>query len=318
MPPSDGVLSLAIRRTLTVLSAAAVVCAANLAVAADEAATPASTLAADQAQPDPAAPDPEAWRLSWTGYGWLMSVAGNVTTRGQTVDVNASFIDLLQKSDSMTAFMSYFEANKGPAGLYADLVWTKLGFARSMASYRNPLPGLQLSVTANAALVTEMTIAEIGGLYELHRWPGSAGSFTAVDALAGFRYWNMSASASVDALATATYTPLGIGASRQFGVSLSNTTQWVDPLIGLRLRHRFTPHQDILVRGDIGGFGLGSQITWQALAVYSYEWKVDGLGLAAVLGYRALGANYGTGSGFDAAGMNLVLHGPVVGLTFRF
>jgi hypothetical protein len=303
---------------LTVLSAAAVVCAANLAVAADEASTMASTLAADQAEPGRAAPDPEAWRLSLTGYGWLMSVAGNFTARGQTVDVNASFIDLLQKSDSLTAFMSYFEANKGPAGLYADLVWTRLGFARSMASYRNPLPGLQLSVTANAALVTEMTIAEIGGLYELHRWSGSAGSFTAVDALAGFRYWNSSASASVDALATATYTPLGIGASRQFGVSLSNTMQWVDPLIGLRPRHHFTPHQGILVRGDIGGFGLGSQLTWQALAVYSYEWKVDGLGLAAVLGYRALGTNYSTGSGFDASGMNVVLHGPVIGLTFRF
>lgn len=264
------------------------------------------------------APDPDAWRFGFTAYGWAMSVAGNVTTRGQTVDVNASFIDLVQKSDSLIAWMSYFEADKGRVGFYGDLVWTRLGFSREMVAYRNPQPGLQLSVTANAALVTDMVIAEMGGLYEVDRWPGSGGSFTAVDALLGFRYWNNSASVSVDALATATYAPLGLSGSRRFGIALSNVNQWVDPVVGLRLRHRFTPNQDILVRGDIGGFGLGSQLTWQALGVYSYEWQVERTRLAAVIGYRAIGVNYGTGSGADASGLNLVFHGPVIGLGVRF
>ncbi|WP_085936586.1 hypothetical protein [Enhydrobacter aerosaccus] len=268
--------------------------------------------------PDPSSLDPDPWRIGFTAYGWAINVAGSVTARGQTVDVNASFIDLLQKSDSLIGWMSYFEADKGRVGFYGDLVWTRLGFARSMAAYRNPLPGLQISVTANAALVTDMVIAEMGGLYEVERWPGSDGSFTAVDALLGFRYWNSSTYASVDALGTASYAPLGIEASRQFGISLSNTMQWVDPLVGLRLRHRFTPHQEILVRGDIGGFGLGSQLTWQALGVYSYEWQIDRTVLAAVIGYRAIGVNYGAGSGFDASGMNLVLHGPVIGIGLRF
>ena len=268
--------------------------------------------------PDQVAPDPEPWRFGITSYGWAINIAGSLTARGQTVDVNASFIDLVQKSDSLLAWMSYFEADKGRVGFYGDLVWTRLGFSRSTAAYRNPLPGLQLSATANAALVTDLVIAEIGGLYEVHRWPGSDGSFTAVDALLGFRYWNSTASVSVDALATANYAPLGLGASRQFGVSLSNTMQWVDPLVGLRLRHQFTPHQNIMVRGDIGGFGLGSQLTWQALGVYSYEWQADRVRIAAVVGYRAIGVNYSTGSGFDANGMNLVFHGPVIGIGLRF
>ncbi|HSH99047.1 MAG TPA: hypothetical protein VLA02_00490 [Reyranella sp.] len=275
-------------------------------------------MAAEQATPDTSSLDPEPWRIGFTAYAWAISVAGNVTARGQAVDVNASFIDLLQKSNSLSALMGYFEASKGRVGLYGDLVWTRMGFARSMAAYRNPLPGLQLSVTANAALVGEMVIAEAGGLYEVHRWPGPDGSFTAIDALLGFRYWNSSASASVDALGTASYAPLGLGASRQFGVSLSSTMQWVDPLVGLRLRHRLTPRQDILVRGDIGGFGLGSQLTWQALGVYSYEWHTDRTRIAAVIGYRAMGANYSTGSGFDASGLNLVVHGPVIGVGVRF
>ncbi len=284
--------------------------------AADEPSTVAA--ATDKPQESAALADPEPWRIGFTAYAWLMNVSGNATTRGQTVDVNASFIDLLQKSDSLMAFMGYFEADKGKVGLYGDLVWTRLGFQRSVASYRNPLPGLSLALNGNAALTTALTIAEVGGLYEIHRWPGTETSFTAVDGLLGFRYWNNSVSASLDAIGTASYAPLGISASRSIGISLSNTIQWVDPVIGLRLRHQFTPAQSILVRGDVGGFGLGSQFSWQALGAYSYRWKAGGVDLAAILGYRALAARYGTGSGFDANGMDLVFHGPIIGLGIRF
>ena len=139
---------------------------------------------ADDAPRDMGA-DPDAWRFRATAYGWLMSVSGNVTAHGQTVDLDASFIQLVQKSDSLVGFMGYFEANKGPVGLYTDLVWAKLGFDKSTTGYRNPIAGLKISTTTNTALTYSMTIVEAGGLYEVARWPGSPGSFTAVDALAG-------------------------------------------------------------------------------------------------------------------------------------
>ena len=85
-----------------------------------------------------AAPDPDAWRLQATAYGWLMGVSGSMTARGQTVDINANFFQVVDKSDSLAAFMGYVEADKGRVGFYADLVWTKLGFAKETASYRNP------------------------------------------------------------------------------------------------------------------------------------------------------------------------------------
>lgn len=273
--------------------------------------------------------DPEPWRIGFTAYAWLPSISGSITTRGQTIDLNADIVerlkqytgpvDVTQKGNSMAAFMGYFEADKGRAGLYADLIWTKAGFSRGFSAYRNPLPGLQLSATASATGTTEMTIAEVGGLFELYRWPGSDGSYTAVDAEGGFRYWNFTIGATLDATGSVSYPDLGISASRSIGVSISNTVQWVDPLIGLRLRHRFTEHQDILLRGDIGGFGLGSQFSWQALAAYSYRWQVSkGLSIAAVLGYRALSTDYTTGSGFSAAGMNILFHGPLIGFGVRF
>lgn len=89
-------------------------------------------------------------------------------------------------------------------------------------------------------------------------------------------------------------------------------------MTGFRVRHQFTPSQEVLVRGDIGGFGLQSQFEWQAIAAYSYQWQFTGYALAGVVGYRALGVNASTGSGLDTNGANIVLHGPVIGFSVRF
>ena len=73
-----------------------------------------------------------------------------------------------------------------------------------------------------------------------------------------------------------------------------------------------------MVRGDVGGFGLGSQFTWQAAAIYSYQWRFDGYALAALVGYRALGVTYSEGSGTSTAGIDAILHGPLIGGSLRF
>ena len=272
---------------------------------------------ADEAPRDMSA-DPDAWRFRATAYGWLMSVSGNVTARGQTVDVDESFIQLMQKSDSLIGFMGNFEANKGPVGFYTDFVWAKLGFDHSTARYRNPIAGLKISTTTNTALTYSLTIVEAGGLYEFARWPGSPGSFTAVDALLGFRYWNNSIDVNFDFTGSIDFSRLGIERGRSFAIARSGNLDWVDPLIGLRLRHQFTPSQEVMVRGDVGGFGLQSQFEWQAVGVYSYAWQFTGYQLAGVIGYRALGVNYANSSGINTNGVNLVLHGPIIGVSVRF
>lgn len=275
-----------------------------------------STPAADGTQSAPGDPDP--WRFRATAYAWLTSTSGNVTARGQTVDYNANFVQLVQKSDSLAAWMSYFEANKGNVGLYADFVWTKLGFSNSTASYRNPIAGLQLSSVANQALTLSMTIVEVGGTYEVQRWTGQNGSVTALDVLAGFRYWNTSVDMTFDRNTTADLSRLGFEVTRSFAIAHDGGLNWVDPLIGLRLRHQFTPNQELLVRGDVGGFGLQSTFAWQALAGYSYQWQLKGYALAGVVGYRALSTSYSTGSGLDTRGLDILMHGPIVGASLRF
>lgn len=265
-------------------------------------------------------PGPNPWRFNLAAYGWLINVGGNVTVRNQTIDTSASFIDLVQKSDSLVGIMAYFEANKGWAGFYTDFVFTKLGFGAGQTNYRNPIGGLRITTTTNAALTYQMFIVEPGGVFELFRWPGAEGSMTALDGAVGLRYWNNSIDASFDANANFDFSQLGIQRSFGIAVARSDTIQWVDPVIGLRFRHQFTPHQEISLRGDIGGVGLGSQFTWQALGTYAYSWQLEsGSRIAAFVGFRALGVNYvSPAGGIDAVGINEVLYGPFLGGSYRF
>jgi hypothetical protein len=266
----------------------------------------------------PAAPDPDPWRYNVALYSWAMSVSGNATTRHQTIDTSASFIDLVQKSDSVVGFMGYFEADKGRVGAYVDTVFTKLGFGAGQTAYRNPLPGLSISTSANAALTYQLFIVEMGGVYELFHWRGATeGTSTALDGLLAFRYWNNSIDANFNATANVNVAAFGIERSFGIAVARADAIQWVDPVIGFRLRHAFTPQQSIMVRGDVGGFGIsGSQFSWQAVAVYSYAWQFTGYQIAALLGFRALAVNYSSPSG--GVGINEVLYGPIIGASFRF
>ena len=266
--------------------------------------------------------DPDPWRFRVALYGWAPSVAGSLTARGQTVDVSASFIQILQKSDSLLGYMGYFEADKGKVGFYLDTVWAKLGFASSSTSSRNPVAGLQISTSSNTAVTYSFAIIEAGGLYEFAKWAHAPGSFTALDGLLGFRYWNSTIDLNFDFNATADFTRLSNALGRNFefsrglAIARSGSLDWFDPVIGLRLRHQFTPSQEIMLRGDVGGFGFQSNFQWQAVGVYSYAWQFTGYQLAALAGYRALGVDYSNTGNSNS--LNLVLHGPIIGLSVRF
>jgi hypothetical protein len=73
-------------------------------------------------------PPPSQWQFSFTPYGWATSINGSATARGHTVDIDESFIEIVEKSDSLMALMGYFEARKGPFALFTDVVWADLTF----------------------------------------------------------------------------------------------------------------------------------------------------------------------------------------------
>ena len=69
----------------------------------------------------------------------------------------------------------------------------------------------------------------------------------------------------------------------------ARTDDWWDPFIGLRGRLNLGEAWYLTAKGDVGGFGVGSDFTWQAEAALGCQ--ITGY-IFAEAGYRALGTDY--------------------------
>ena len=91
----------------------------------------------------------------------------------------------------------------------------------------------------------------------------------------------------------------------------SHSKTWVDPLIGVSgsvdLGNNFGLHAE----GDVGGFGAAAKIDWQVQATLQYHYN-DSVTLEA--GYRYLAVDYDD----DGFVWDVSMHGPVIGVNFRF
>jgi hypothetical protein len=194
-------------------------------------------------------------------------------------------------------------------------VWGKFDFSGSAVSQRNPIANLNVSARANAGLDYEITMVESGLTYEVGTWAGTHSS-TALDLLGGARYWNQELDLSFAVDGSLDLGKLGLGRSGSVALARSGTLEWVDPFVGLRVRHQLAPGSELQFLGDIGGFGIGSDLTWQLFAGYGFDfWQSN---LHGVIGYRALAVDYSQDSGANKNSLDLILHGPVVGLSFRW
>lgn len=126
-----------------------------------------------------------------------------------------------------------------------------------------------------------------------------------VTVFAGLRYND------VDADLDVVRTGPGAGASR----AASKGDSWIDPVVGVTARYPINETWSLGVRGDVGGFGVGSDLTWQMMA--SVNWKVRD-NLEVVAGYRYLDADYEDGSGADLFKYDMVTSGPGIGVSFKF
>ena len=72
------------------------------------------------------------------------------------------------------------------------------------------------------------------------------------------------------------------------------------------------------MRGDIGGFGVGSKFSWQLFGGYSHDFKVGDWTITSVAGYRVLSIDYSQGSGNTQKGVDAIIHGPMIATSFRF
>lgn len=170
------------------------------------------------------------------------------------------------------------------------------------------LRSLRLPSIEEVELELALAIVEAGASYLLCEMPLNEAETQVLtfEALAGARYTYLKSEIDID-IAPGSF---GILPSH---VSIEESKDWLDPLIGARVRAHLTDRVTLSVRADASGFGVGSasKLTWQVTAGATYDLS-DRTSL--FVGYRYYDLEYERG-GFE---FDAVLKNPIVGVGIRF
>jgi len=232
----------------------------------------------------PSATGGAGWRFELAPYVWAVSLDGDAAVQGNGFDVDAPFTDTLDDSDTLIGLMGHVEVGRGRWSLFFDPAFSMVGY--------DDVP----TQSGDADVAMTMAWFEFGGAWRvLGDEPGRGGA--RVDAIAGARLTSLELDVDLD----------GGGGAR-------GDQTWVEPFIGARTQIDLGERFMLRVRGDVGGFGAGSDFAWQAIGTVG--WNVDLFGLDSTLfaGYRELGQDY-EDDGFE---WNVIAHGPILGLGFTF
>lgn len=121
----------------------------------------------------------------------------------------------------------------------------------------------------------------------------------------------------VEVLAGGRVNLLGTTLKSQSATLVDKNFAWFDPFLGMRFTIPHTGKWDIKFRGDVGGFGVGSEFAWQARALLGYNvskhWLVG-------VSYWALGMDYETGERGqgDYFKYDVTTFGPEIGFAYKF
>jgi hypothetical protein len=119
------------------------------------------------------------------------------------------------------------------------------------------------------------------------------------DALAGIRLWHFSEKLE--------FSP------SQLGLNISPSQNWVDPVVGGRIEANLSPQVTTTIAGDVGGWGTGSQLEYQALGLLGFKIKPT---VTLQAGYRYLYVDHVKG-GAVGAFQRVALDGAIIGVTFK-
>jgi hypothetical protein len=230
-------------------------------------------------------PNPSDWHVNWIPiYLWFTGLSGNVGAGGYVVPVSVSFSDVVKQLN--IGLMTSLDVRRKRVGLFTDLVFISL-----TSDQRSTPFGAFSGFTANAKQLIIDPEAYVRLLDSDRGY---------IDAVAGARFWRLDNSLDLFPVNTS-----------QSPVTVGQTQDWVDPVLGARFRLNLGKGFFANVKGDAGGFGVGSQQTYQIYSGLGKEFKKK---YSALVGYRYLYVDY-TNGGFV---YDVHMSGALVGLNIRF
>lgn len=210
------------------------------------------------------------WSFEITPYLWGAAMNGSVGAGGlPPINVGMGFSDILENLDA--GFMGAFEARKGRWGVLLDAIYMKLeGSGTATQTGAGPIGA---TASASAQLEVKQTTYAAAVTYR------ATEGRSPLDIVAGLRYMEVEANARIDASLFAQTGTVEAGAKKS----------WTDPYVGLRVQHPLAERWTFVGYADIGGFGVGSEFTWQALVGVDYAFSKA---IAGKAGYRYISVDY--------------------------
>jgi len=254
-----------------------------LAVAATLAATP----TAGQQPGATTAPPGDRWTVTLAPYLWAAAMDGHAVVGGVKSDVDVPVQDILK--DLSFGAMLALDVQRDRFGVGVNGLFARV-------SPDSKVGDIKIDVTSDSGQLA------IAPFYRLVEWQYGVSSSGAplrlvVAPEAGFRLTYMRTELDLHP-----------------GPTVDSSETWVDPLIGSRIGLDLTDRWLITGEANIGGFGVGSDFTWNAQAYVGYQTSLFGRPTTLLLGYRALYQDYHHRN-FE---WDVTMHGPVIGTAVRF
>jgi hypothetical protein len=289
-------------------------------------------------------PPPKDWDVQLKLYGWTASVTADAEARGVETTIDEDFWEIL--SDLGWAVMGGAEGRYKRGLLMVDFLGMQIAADTDFDPRTRPfqLPdgrqgNLSVGGVDSTTRLTEWMVDTKLGFRALSipftKLTGSPDDpqdprRIDFDLLAGFRYWNVTTKIRVDvspAQLTVAGAPValpGILPDFDFGHHqklpgtflngtrrwAEDTVDWYDPIVGFRVGAQVCKGLSLSLLGDIGGWGVGSDLTWQGLFNIQYDFS-EHWGVTAA--YRAIGLRFS-----DSPLQSEIMYGPQFGVVFRF
>jgi hypothetical protein len=220
------------------------------------------------------------WKHEIAPYLWGSAMKGTVGIGDISAEAEMSFSDILD--DLEFGFMGSYRASRDRYSITVDAIYMGLGVTE-----RGP----------GGVLKADIDLDQVG--LEADFGYAVAERFTL---FGGLRYVSLDADLRVTG-------PLGNE------LSASEGQDWVDPVIGAIYSWPLAEAWTLNLRGDIGGFGIGSDFAWQGMATLRWQFSPrSALGIA----YRHLDMDYEDGRGEDYFKYDMATSGPAMGVIFTF
>lgn len=232
--------------------------------------------------PPPLAPE---WEAQVTPYLWLPWTGVSVRPADTKISSASGTIDpgRLVNHLSWVPFMGEIEFRNGPYGVLVDYLHAPV---KTGISTRDILFG---GATGGA-------IIDTGTALFLYRSLAQPDQY--LDVGGGLRAWGLTGD-------------IALNQRLLPAANVSDGLAWADPILAVRYHRDLGNGFGATASGDVGGFGIGAHIDWQAVGTIDYAVN-SRLDLHA--GFRSLNFNYGA----SRADFNVNMYGPIFSATFRF